>query len=82
MGGNAEEAKAAYSRREFACRNNIVLKEARESRFWLRLIIATGLTPEGYEQTTEALRQEADELVGIYTASVRSTRASLTTRAK
>ena len=82
VGGNAEEARAAYSRREFACKNNVVLKEARESRFWLRLVIATGLTPEGYEQTTEALRQEADELVGIYTASVRSTRASLTTRAK
>jgi two-component system nitrogen regulation response regulator NtrX len=31
VGANAEEAKAAYTRREFACKNSLVLREARES---------------------------------------------------
>ena len=76
VGANAEEAKAAYSRREFACKNNIVLREAREARYWLRLIRATGLaTKEG----TEALLTEADELVAIYIATVRKAREPIST---
>ena len=74
VGANAEEAKAAYTRREFACKNNIVLKEAREARFWLRLIAANKLS------TTEAIEPllcEANELVGIYTATVRRARLPL-----
>ena len=74
VGANAEEAKAAYTRREFACKNSIVLKEAREARFWLRLIAANKLS------TTEAIEPllcEANELVGIYTATVRRARLPL-----
>ena len=73
VGANAEEAKAAYSRRDFASRNCIVLREARESRYWLRLIEATKLAdPASYA----ALLTEADQLVAIYTVIVRKTRQS------
>ena len=65
---NAEEAKAAFSRRDFACRSSVVLREARESRFWLRVIAANKLPPE---ETIEPLLAEVNELVGIYTATVR-----------
>ena len=68
VGANAEEAKAAFSRRDFACRNSVVLREARESRFWLRVIAANNLSPK---ETVEPLLAEANELVGIYTATVR-----------
>ena len=68
VGANAEEAKAAYSRREFACKNSIVLREARESRFWLRVITATEVASK---ESTDPLLAEANELVGIYTATVR-----------
>ena len=67
VGANTEEAKAAYSRREFACKNNIVLREAREVRFWLRVIAANTLAARG---ALEPLLTEANELVGIYTATV------------
>lgn len=58
-------------RREFAAKNCICLKESRESAFWLRVIIACELTanPEA-----RRLLQEADELIGIFTATVRSAR--------
>jgi len=71
VGANAEEARAAYTRREFACKNSIVLREARESRFWLRLIVATRLA--SVEQI-EPLLAEANELVGIYTSTVKKAR--------
>ena len=34
VGANREEAKGAYSRRDFAAKNGIVLKECREANFW------------------------------------------------
>lgn len=46
VAANYEEAKGAYSRREFAAKNSIVLKEARESRMWLRLILECKLASE------------------------------------
>jgi four helix bundle protein len=71
IGANTEEAKGAYSRREFAAKNSIVLRECRETLFWLRVILATGLAPAG---RVEPLRKEADELVAIFTATVRRVR--------
>src|SRR5689334_9728181 len=68
VGSNAEEAKAAYTRREFASKNSIVLREAREAWFWLRLIVANQLAPES---SVRPLLNEANELVAIYTTSVR-----------
>ena len=70
-GSNLEEAKAAYSRREFAVKNCIALKEAREARLWLRIIKACDLAPA---TENEPLLQEAGELVGILTATVRTAR--------
>jgi four helix bundle protein len=71
VGANSAEAKSAYSRREFALKNSIALKEARESAFWLRLILACNLTTD---PVAERLLKEAGELTGILTATVRSTR--------
>lgn len=41
VGANLEEAVAGQSRADFIHKNSIALKEARESNFWLRLILAT-----------------------------------------
>jgi four helix bundle protein len=60
VGANAEEAKAAYTRREFACKNSIVLRESREALYWLRLVAAHSLAPSS---SLEALLKEANELL-------------------
>jgi four helix bundle protein len=72
VAANYEEAKGSYSRREFAAKNAIVLKEAREARLWLRVILACDLAqnPDGVRR----LLQEANELVGIFTVGVRRLR--------
>jgi four helix bundle protein len=41
VGANLEEAVAGQSRADFIHKNAISLKEARESNYWLRLIVAT-----------------------------------------
>src|SRR2546427_10682958 len=71
VAANSEEAKSAYSRREFAVKNCIALKEARESAFWLKVIITCDLTrdPEAHR-----LLKESGELIGILTATVRTAR--------
>ncbi len=43
---NYEEACAAESRNDFAHKLSICLKELRESRCWIRLIIKTEMLPE------------------------------------
>ena len=43
---NYEEACGAESRADFVHKLKIVLKELRESRCWLRLIVATDLLPK------------------------------------
>ncbi len=71
VGANTEEAKAAYSRRDFACRNSIVLRESREAHYWLRLIAANNLADRAL---LEPLLAEANELVAIFTTTVRKAR--------
>jgi four helix bundle protein len=74
VGADTEEAKAAYTRSEFAFKNCIVLRECRESRYWLNVIAATRLAPP---EAVTALIQEANELVGIFTQTVRKAREPL-----
>jgi four helix bundle protein len=71
IAANYEEAKGANSRRDFAAKSSIVLKEARESRLWLRVISAENLSPI---EDVRPLLDEADQLVAIFTTSVKKLR--------
>ena len=72
VAANYEEAKGSYSRREFAAKNAIVLKEAREARLWLRVILACNLTQDAAD--AQRLFQESNELIGIFITGVRRLR--------
>jgi four helix bundle protein len=65
VGANREEANAAYSRKEFKLKNSIVLKECRESKFWLRLAEAKAL---GRADLRTRLLDESEQLIAIFTA--------------
>jgi four helix bundle protein len=73
VGANLEEAHAAQSKSDFVARTSIVLKEVRESHYWLRLLIACELAPAG---RLAPLVGEANELVSIMTAIVKKARSS------
>jgi len=67
-GANIEEAKAAYSRRDFAAKNSISLKEMRESLYWLRVIRRCDLASIAEVQP---LLNEANELTAMLTAGMK-----------
>lgn len=62
VGANAEEAQAAQSKPDFISKNSIALKEARETHYWLRLLIAAKVMPEN---RLAELRDEAEEIKRI-----------------
>jgi len=64
---NYEEARAAESRSDFVHKLNICLKELRESRCWLRLVIKAGLLAEA---KVRALLDESNQLCNIIAQSV------------
>jgi four helix bundle protein len=68
IGANLEEAKASQSRRDITAKFSIALKEARETAYWLRLLVATDLVDE---PTITTLMREAQELVSILTVARR-----------
>lgn len=71
IGANVEEGQASQSRADFTSKYSIACKEARETRYWLRLIAETGIL--GSERL-EPLMQECHELIAILTSLVKRTR--------
>lgn len=66
IGANVEETDGADTPKDRVYKWVLARKEARESRFWIRLLCAIGSdSPEG-----QALVQEAHELVNILSALI------------
>lgn len=74
VGANLEEAQAGQSWRDFIHKNSISLKEARESRYWLRLILSTSTFDTGITKAIEELAVEADEIAKIVGKIIVNTR--------
>ena len=68
-GANYEEACGAESRLDFAHKLQIVLKELRESLYWLRLAQRAALIPQS-DPALASLLQEAKELANIVGKSI------------
>ena len=66
-GANYEEACGAESRADFIHKLQLVLKELRESLYWLRLIGKTNIT---IASNLDGLAKEASELANIVGKSV------------
>jgi four helix bundle protein len=71
VGANYIEANEALSKKDFAMRIKICRKEAKESRYWLRLIEARG---EEAEKRRQSLINEATELMKIFGSIVEKTK--------
>ena len=65
VGANYIEANEALSKKDFIMRIKICRKEAKESRYWLRLIVTNG---KEQENERKELEQEANELTSIFGA--------------
>jgi four helix bundle protein len=72
VGANVEEGQAAQSRADFIAKYSIACKEARETHYWLRLLLATELVEESQ---IESLINEANQIVAILTSTIKKLRA-------
>ena len=72
VGGNYIEANESLSKKDFIMRIKICRKEAKESRYWLRLI-DTYDEPE-QESDRNCLVKEATELMNIFGAILRKSK--------
>jgi len=63
VGANYIEANEALSKKDFTIRVKICRKEAKESKYWLRLVEVKGEDAEGIRQS---LINEATELTKIF----------------
>jgi four helix bundle protein len=68
IGANIQEALGRHTKSDFTYCMNIAKKEARETKYWLKIIIGSKLLPE---IKVSSLLKEADELVAILTTIVK-----------
>ena len=71
IGANIEEATAAISKRDFTAKMSISSKEARETRYWLRLIEKSDLV------TIDVKNQlnDVEQIINILTAIVKTSQS-------
>jgi four helix bundle protein len=65
VGANLEEAVAGQTKADFVHKNSISLKEARESNYWLRLILATSNFDEKVKTGIVELENESLSIAKI-----------------
>ncbi len=65
IGANIEEAQGAQSKRDFIAKMQIALKEAKETKYWLRLFRDTGILDTA---KVEKLIDDCGEMIVILTA--------------
>ncbi len=68
IGANVREAQSAQSDKDFINKLEIALKEARETQYWLEILIESGLVEK---QKFELLLQEANEIGKILVSSTK-----------
>ena len=71
IGANTNEAQAAQSKNDFIAKMAIASKEARESKYWIELLIKTNYL-ETHSKHTKSLLNEIEEIVKLLTSIVKS----------
>ena len=73
IGANVEEAQAGQSKADFISKMSIALKEARETRYWLTLVLEAELLPA---DRLDSILTEAEEIVKVLYSIIRSTKSN------
>lgn len=62
IGANVEEAIGGQSKKDFIAKISISYKEARETKYWIKLLVATGYLEN---DLSKSLLEDAEELCKI-----------------
>jgi four helix bundle protein len=73
IGANVEEAMAGISKRDFIHKMSIASKEARETKYWLRLIQHSQIV----DVEISNLLVQVEELIRILTSIVKTSQSSI-----
>ena len=68
IGANVRESRSAQSDKDFINKLEIALKEARETQYWLEILIESGMVRANKFQS---LLQESEEIIKILVVSTR-----------
>ena len=71
IGANINEAQAGQSKKDFIAKMSIASKEARESQYWINLLIKTDYLNSNDEHT-KSLLKDVEEIVKLLTSIVKS----------
>ena len=70
IGANIEEALGGFSRKEFAAKMSISYKEARETKYWIRLLMDTEILEN---RLALSFLADVDELIKMLASIVKTT---------
>lgn len=73
IGANIEEANGSQSKADFTAKMYIACKEARETHYWLRLLVSTEVVKA---EKLESLIDESNQIVAILTTITKKSRAN------
>jgi four helix bundle protein len=73
VGANVEEGQGSHSRADFASKYGIACREARETKYWLRLLAGSGIVEA---DVIAPILDEASQLVAILTTIVRKVKST------
>ena len=76
IGANIEEANAGQTKKDFIAKMSIASKEARETRYWLRLLDRSQLVVYDYSEYLVRI----EHLINILTKIVKTSQASILSR--
>jgi len=74
IGSNTEEADAGQSKKDFIAKLSIALKEAKETHYWLRLLLDSEYITK---QMFDSLMQDCEEIIFILTKILQTSRVNL-----
>ena len=73
IGANVEEAQSASSKKDFINKMTIALREAKETRYWLRIFYSCDLADK---IKLEKLMEECLEIVKIITTIIKNSKTN------
>ena len=78
IGANVEEGNAAQTKRDFIMKMSIASKEARETKYWLRLLDKSQLVINDYSTPLSSI----EHIINILTKIVKTSQESLKDQSK
>ena len=76
IGANVEEANAAQTKKDFIMKMSIASKEARESKYWLRLLDKSQMVKADYSVYLTSI----EHIINILTKIVKTSQESLNSK--